>query len=127
MRTVLGLLLLPAILLAAEPPPLKIRVPGYVGSAPMDLPVRITLEPNEKNRWVCLYAVAVRGGGDEVTSCWEVMAEKEPRTTNRMIRHMSAGVWEIVAAVLRNDEQATLSNRLTIHVIGIGYQSDPIN
>lgn len=115
---------LPAInVVRAEPPPIRISVPGTMGNAPLYLRVRITLEPNERNRWVCLYAQQIQNGSERISHCWEVQAEQEARTSWRELKRLTAGQWDVVAAVLRNDDTSTLSNRYTLHVLGMGYES----
>jgi hypothetical protein len=83
--------------------------------------VKITLEPNPTNRYVCFYVQQVQGGAQEKTSCWSVQAEKEARTTWREVKDLSSGRWVLRAAVLRNNDQAVLSNEIEIHVLGPNY------
>lgn len=124
-RSLLLALVLSATLSAA-PPPLKISTPRNltVGSAPLFIRLAITLEPDARNRWLCLYVRQVRGGSEEKTSCWDVQADKEARTTWKDIKDLGAGEWDIVAAILRNDEQSVMSNRIHFTVIGIGYDPE---
>ena len=107
----------------AAPPPIRIAISNIIGSAPLYLRIRVTLEPDTRNRWVCLYASELRHG-IQITSCWEVQAEREAKTTWRELKRLTAGKWDVVAAAIRNDEQATLSNRYTIRVIGHGDEGD---
>lgn len=119
-------LLLLALLIAplqAATPAIRIKLPveRVIVAAPGSMRLAIFLEPNERNRWVCLYVRQIQNGDAEHTSCWEVQADKEARTTWKDIRDLEAGQWDIVAAVLRNDDTSTLSNRYTVHVTGFGY------
>lgn len=121
-RSILLSLLL-SVTLCAATPAIRIKLPleRVVGAAPLSLRLAIYLDPQERNRWVCLYAKQTRNGSQEKTSCWEVQAEHEALVTWRDIKDLSAGEWVIAAAVLRNDDSSTLSNRYTIQVTGFGY------
>ncbi len=111
--------------LYAAPPAIQVTVPTGIGNAPYSLRLRITLEPDPRNRWVCLYVRQTRGGAQEHNSCWDVQAEREARTTWRLIKDLDAGEWTFIAAIMRNDEQSTLSNREKIQVFGFGYEPPP--
>lgn len=105
-------------------PPVAIDSRQLNGSAPATFRIRITLEPNAQNRYLCLQWVQVKGGGNEKTSCWSVQAEREAKTTWKELRDLPAGKYAVRAYVVRNDEQGVLSNELTLHVIGFGYDLD---
>lgn len=122
-RSIFLLLLLLSTPLFAEP--IKVTVPGNrtVGMNPLTIRLQITLEPNEANRWVCLYVKQTYGGTQEKNSCWDVDAEREAKTTWRLLKDLTTGKWEIVAAVVRQDEKSVLSNRLLLTVLGPGYES----
>lgn len=121
-RLLLLFLLLIAPLQAATPAiRIKLPVERVIVAAPGSMRLAIFLEPNERNRWVCLYVKQIQNGNLERTGCWAVDAEKEARTTWKEIKDLDAGQWDIVAAVIRNDETSTLSNRYTVHVTGFGY------
>lgn len=121
-RLLLLLLLLTAPLQAATPAiRIKLPVERVILAAPGSMRLAIFLEPNPANRWVCLYVRQIQNGTNEHTSCWEVNADKEARTTWRDVKDLDAGQWDVVAAVLRNDDTSTLSNRYTVHVTGFGY------
>lgn len=83
--------------------------------------VKITLQPDKANRFVCFYVRQIQGGGEEKTSCWEVQGDKEAKTTWKWVQDLPSGKWSIRAAVIRNDEQASLSNEIVIHVFGPNY------
>ena len=89
--------------------------------------VKISLTPDSRNRWLCLYVQQVQGGGEEKTHCWEVQGEKEAKTAWRNVFDLTSGKWLIRAAVLRNDRKSELSNEITIHVLGPNYitESEP--
>lgn len=91
-------------------PPISIYVHSTIGTAPLYLNVRINLTPDSRNRWVCLYAQQIEQGSEAITSCWDVEGEREAKTTWRMLKRLSAGRWDIRAAVIRNDDQASISN-----------------
>lgn len=93
--------------------PISIESKQMMGNAPATFRIRIMLEPDERNRVVCLQV------GDERRSCWTVQAEKEARTTWRELRDLRSGEYEVRAYIIRNDEQIVLSNTLTLTVIGI--------
>ena len=114
-------------LLFAANPPIKITIATLIGSAPVYLRVRVTVEPDDRNRWVCLYAQQVRGGQESVTSCWEVHGKVEAKTTWREIKRLGGGKWDITAAVIRNDERSILSNRYTVTVLGHGYYEPEVD
>lgn len=118
----LALLITP---LYAAPPAIKLTAPGTIGKAPLTFDLRITLEPDERNRQICLHVQQTRGGDHERLGCWEVDAEREPRTTWKRIKDLDAGEWDITASVIRNDEKSTLSNRVTMQVFGLGYEPPP--
>jgi len=108
----------------AAAPPIRIDSRQLTGSAPAYFRIRLTLEPDERNRWVCLRWHQTTGGQQEKTSCWSVQAEQEARTTWKELKELPAGKYAVVAYVVRNDEQAQLSNTLSLTVIGIGYEPE---
>ena len=114
-RVPLVLALLAPAVLSASPPAIAITSSYLTGFTPFSTRVRISLTPDHRNRWVCLYVQQVDGEMVDRTSCWEVQAEQEARTTWKTLQ-LDAGEWDITAAVLRNDDQGVLSNRLTAHV-----------
>lgn len=83
--------------------------------------VKITLEPNEANRFLCFTVQQVQGGNQEKTSCWSVQADKEARTTWKWVNDLDSGRWVMRAAVRRNDDTQILSNEIEIHVLGPNY------
>lgn len=109
----------------AAAPPIKIDSRYVMAPGPATFRIRITLEPDARNRYVCLQWVQLRPGHAEHTSCWEVDAEHEAKTTWKDIKEIPAGKYGVTAYVVRNDEQATLSNRLTLIVTGFGFEMDP--
>lgn len=109
----------------AAVPPIKIDSRQHTGIAPAMFRVRITLEPDARNRYVCLQWVLLRPGYAEHTGCWEVDAEHEQKTTWKELKDLDAGKYAVTAYVIRNDEQAILSNPLTLMVTGFGFELDP--
>ena len=120
-----------AVVAAASP--IAIDTRQNVGSAPATFRIRITVEPDIKNRYLCLVWSQVQGGRNERTSCQAIDALVKddgtvvlpPKTHWQMLRDLPSGRWEVVAYVVRNDEQGRLSNRLTLKVLGPNYESEP--
>ncbi len=114
-----------ATLHAQSGPPIAITTSQVMGNSPLDLRVRITIQPDARNRWACLYATQFVGGSAQFSSCWELQAEKEAKTTWRTVKRLTGGKWEVAAAVIRQDSDSVLSNRQQIRVIGQGFEADP--
>src|SRR3990167_5660178 len=89
--------------------PISLEIRSLMGSAPFTTRARISLPPHPDNRYVCLSWQQIRGGNEGRTSCWSVAGEREALTTWKLLKDLSAGKWDVVAYVLRNDEQGTLS------------------
>ena len=118
-------LLLSTSLAFAGEPDIKITTSQLLGNSPLDVRVRVTIQPDTRNRWACLYTTQYVGGSAQFSSCWELQAEKEAKTTWRTVKRLTGGKWDIVAGVIRNDGTSTLSNRFQIRVIGQGFEADP--
>jgi hypothetical protein len=115
--------LCPVVATATSPITLDSRV--LIGAAPAWFRVRITLEPDARNRYLCLQWQQIRSGNAQKIGCWSVDAEREPRTMWKDIKDLAAGKYVVVAYVIRNDEQRSISNPVTLTVTGIGYEPDP--
>jgi hypothetical protein len=109
----------------AAAPPVALDIRGQSGAAPFSTRARVSLEPDTANRYLCLQWVQVQGGTQERTSCQSLDAERAPKTHWQLLKDLSSGKWDVVAYVIRNDEQARLSNRITLHVLGPNYESEP--
>ena len=128
MRTLYSFLIAVAVAVStatAAAPPVALDIRGTMGSAPLTTRARITVMPHAGNRWLCVEWAQVQGGVGYRNSCLEWVGETAPRTHWQDIKGLSSGKWDVVAYVIRNDEQGQLSNRITLHVLGPNYQSDP--
>lgn len=119
------LLVFAQALVATAAPPIALDTRSQLASSPGYFRLRITVEPDARNRYLCLQWVQTRSGNAEHTGCWEIQAEREPRTTWKDLKELPAGKYAVVAWVIRNDEQKSLSNPLTLIVTGLGYEPDP--
>ena len=109
----------------AAAPPVALDIKGPMGAAPLTRKARVTVDPHPGNRWLCVEWTQLQGGAGYRSSCREWVGETAPKTHWQDIKDLSSGKWEVVAYVIRNDEQGKLSNRVTLHVLGPNYQSDP--
>lgn len=101
MRTILlvCLLLFSVPASPANPPALVINTYPRISSAPATIRVRITLTQDPQNRALCLQV----DGTEFRSSCWEIDAQRAPRTAERWVKDLPAGCYTATAAVGRED------------------------
>lgn len=115
-----------SVVVVAAPPPISIDVRhGNSGGAPLTVRVRVTVEPDTRNRHMCLSWTQIQGGTQARTSCQEMQGNEEPRTFWQDVKSLSSGKWDLVAFVIRNDDTRAVSNHITLHSFGPNYESDP--
>jgi len=125
LRTLAVATLLLCLGLAAAPRPLTLTIRVLMGTQPFQTRAYIHVEPHEANRHLCLSWTQIKGGGQQRTSCQELMGEQAARGYWQDLKGLTAGKWDVVAAVIRKDDTRVLSNRLVLTVIGPGYEMDP--
>ncbi len=109
---------------AVAAPLINITIGQKIATVPSYFRVQVTIEPAPTNRWGCLYVVPL-STGDQVTSCWSLNGESEPRTFWRELKNLPPGRYDVNAAVVRNDEHSTVSTTVRILVMGPGLEPDP--
>jgi hypothetical protein len=110
---------------ASGSPPIALDIKYQVSPSPGYFKARVTIEPNDANRWACLYLTPLTASGHQVSHCWESVGSTAPRTTWRELKNLPAGRYEAVAAVIRNNDSSTLSTRIRLTVTGFGYEPEP--
>lgn len=116
-RAVIMAMLINLAVVAA--PLISLDIPHPLTHAPGDFRARLTIEPLATNRMACLY-VQPLSVGDELTRCWSLNGDKEPKTQWQNLSHLSAGKYEVTAAVIDNLEHKTFSISVRLTVVGIG-------
>lgn len=109
----------------AAVPPIAIDTRQPNGPAPFTTRIRMTVDPNPANRYLCLTWTQIQGGVNGRTSCLSLDGETAPRTHWQMLKGLPSGKWDVVAYILRNDDTRHLSNRILLRVLGPNYESDP--
>ncbi len=123
-RAVMVVTLLNVAVMAAPAISLDIHYP--VSSAPMSyFKARVTIEQSPDNRMACLYVVPTSAQGDQITRCWSLNGEQEPRTFWQEIKNLPTGRYLVTATVIRSDEKRTTSTAVRILVSGPGLEPDP--
>lgn len=110
----IGLFLLIAIL-GAAPAPISVTATPRVGIAPLFVRARITIEPDEENRRVCLAVIDQLGPIQ--TSCWTLNGLSSPRTTIHEFKDLEQGDFDIIATVERSSGNKS-SVPLHVQVMG---------
>lgn len=96
MKVIVLLLWLTTAVLAA-PSPVAIQLDKRSGFAPLNIRAKITVEPHEDNRMVCLVA----DGGQYRSSCWEHVGVKAPVTQWVELKRLQEGAYVVTVAVQR--------------------------
>lgn len=78
---VMSILSVLAFVFATNPTPCTLRVAPYLGFAPLLVHMVLTIEPDARNRSVCLFYLS--DVGDERSSCWELDGAHAPRISTR--------------------------------------------
>jgi hypothetical protein len=113
--TFLFSLFLSAALLAE--PAVDLHVPAAVLGAPGNMRVRISIQPDEKNRWGCFGWVQIDGAAAK-SSCWSIEGSAEAKTIYKNVVDLPAGDYELSAWVVQNDASIKRSILRTLRVIG---------
>lgn len=108
----------------AAAPPIALKIQVLSGAEPFTTQARVTIEPNEANRFFCLSWTQLQGGAQQRTSCQQIDGASSAKTYWQFLKELSSGKWDVVAYVLRNDESSHLSNRVLLHVLGPNYESE---
>lgn len=109
---------------AIAAPAITLDIPHPLTSAPGDFRARIAIEPAPTNRFGCLHVVP-RTSGDEITRCWSLNGEQEPKTFWQNILHLPVGRYDVTASVIDNKDHSTLSPAVQLIVFGPGYDPEP--
>jgi hypothetical protein len=110
----------------AAAPHVNLDIKYVNGTAPFYTRARVTIDKHPDNRWLCVQWTQIQGGASQRTSCQPHIGEGAPLTVWQEIKSLSSGKWDVVAYVVRSDEQGHLSNRVTLRVFGPNYEPDPI-
>lgn len=97
---------------------MDVHLPGSVASAPASLNVRITIQPDSRNRWGCFGWQQVESGAQSHSGCWSIEGVAEAKTSYRLVRDLPAGEYVMQAWIIRNDETRINSIPRTFKVIG---------
>lgn len=77
--------------------PVKIQVTPRIGSAPQEIRIWLTVEPNADNRVACV----VVDGPKYRSSCWELRGASAPKTTWLQFRDLPEGHYVVAGSVER--------------------------
>jgi hypothetical protein len=98
------------------PPPVTISLSTYTGFAPLDVRVRLLVEPHEANRSVCVF---VAGPLQESSSCFPHMPT-EMRQRSVLFVRLPGGDYLFWAVLVRNDRTQHSSARIAAHIVSRG-------
>lgn len=117
LRTILVAVVVAVSTATAAVPPVNLECSSRVTTAPGYFRVRVVIEPQQENRQGCLYVIP-QGHGDQITRCWSLNGDQEPRSFWHDLKDLPAGRYDISAALTTNDDHRVLSRTLRLTVMG---------